>query len=192
MRERLLFLAVTTLAIVACSSSDYDQPQPRRGNWPGSDNGDGTFARARTTPGVLDMLPPPDWWHDPQIATPLNLSSDQYAALDKIATEQADPIARLDRDSMVAVRDLRQLLESNQPASADIVSAGQRLRGLRDALFDRQVQMLAAERQVLTLQQWETLQAELQSRPRGTDSNRGYPRRGGRGGMGGRGRWPGF
>jgi Spy/CpxP family protein refolding chaperone len=191
MRERLLILAVTTLTLVACSSSDYDHPQPRRGNRP--EGGDGTYARARTTPGVLDMLPPPDWWHDPQIATPLNLTADQYAALDKIATEQADAIARLERDSMVAVRDLRQALESNQPAAADIVSAGQRLRGLRDALFDRQVQMLAAERQVLTLQQWETLQAQLQSRSRGTDSNRGYPRRGGgRGGMGGRGRWPGF
>jgi Spy/CpxP family protein refolding chaperone len=190
MRERLLILAVTTVVLVACSSSDYDQPQPRRGNRP---EGDGTYARARTTPGVLDMLPPPDWWHDPQIATPLNLTADQYAALDKIGTEQADPIARLERDSMVAVRDLRQALESNQPAAADIVSAGQRLRGLRDALFDRQVQMLAAERQVLTLQQWETLQAQLQSRPRGTDSNRGTQRRGGgRGGMGGRGRWPGF
>ncbi len=191
MRRRLLVLAVTTFALVACSSSDYDQPQPRRGNRPGPDGGDGTFARARTTTGGLDMLPPPDWWHQPQMATPLNLTSDQYAALDKIATDQANEIARLDRDSMVAVRDLRQFLESNQPASADILAAGERLRGLRDALFDRQVQMLAAERQVLTLQQWDTLQTQLQSRPRGSD-NSGYPRRGGRGGMGGRGRWPGF
>ena len=174
MRKRLLVLAaaVTTFALVACSSTDSDQPQRGRGNWPGS--GDGTYARARTTTGGLDMLPPPDWWHQAQIAT-----------------DQADPIARLDRDSMVAVRDLRRLLESNQPASADIVAAGERLRGLRDAIFDRQVQMLAAERQVLTLQQWDTLQTELQSRPRGA-GNSSYPRRGGRGGMGGRGRWPGF
>ena len=191
MRGRLLFLAVTTFALVACSTSDYDQPQPRRGNWPGPNSGDGTFARARTTTGGLDMLPPADWWHQPQIVTPLNLSADQFKALDKIASDQADEIARLDRDSMVAVRDLRQLLEASQPISADIVAAGERLRGLRDALFDRQVQMLAAERQVLTLQQWDTLQTQLQSRPRGTD-NSGYPRRGERGGMGGRGRRPGF
>ena len=190
MRTRLLVLALTTFALIACSSSDSDQPQPRRGNWPGPDGANGAFARARTTSGGLDMLPPPDWWHQPQIATPVNLTADQYTALDKISTDQADEIARLDRDSMVAVRDLRQLLESNQPASADIVAAGERLRGLRDAQFDRQVQMLAAERQVLTLQQWDTLQTQLQSRPRGTDNS--YPRRGGRGGMGGRGRWPGF
>ena len=126
MRGQLLILTVTAFSFVACSSSDYDQPQPRRGNRPGPDGGDGTFARARTTTGGLDMLPPPDWWPQPQIAAPLNLTSDQYAALDRIATEQAEEIARLDRDSMVAVRDLRQLLESNQPVSADIVAAGQR------------------------------------------------------------------
>ena len=187
--RRLLILAVAALSMIACSSSDYDQPQPtpRR---PGATD-DGGYSRARTTSGLLDMLPPAGWWHQPQLAEPLHLTADQFAALDKIAADQADEIARLDRDSMVAVRDLRQVLQSNQPGSADIVTAGQRLRSLRDTLFDRQLQMLVAERAVLTQQQWQTLQTQLQSRPSRMD-NGGYPRRGGRGGMGGRGRWPGF
>ena len=95
---------------------------------------------------------------------------------------------------MVAARDLRQMVESNQPSAADITGAGQRLRGIRDALFDRRVQLLASERTLLTQQQWTALQdAITASRTRDTDRpNRGgYGGRGGRGGMGGRGRFPG-
>ena len=180
MKRRLLALAAMTFALVACSSSDTDQPQPRLEIRMACHLVGDHFALVVVIAQRELLLY--------RFAVAVFIL---HAALDKIGKDQADEIARLDRDSMVAVRDLRQLLESNQPASADIVAAGERLRGLRDAQFDRQVQMLAAERQVLTLQQWDTLQTQLQSRPRGTD-NSGYPRRGGRGGMGGRGRWPGF
>ena len=161
-----------------------DRPQPR-GRGPMA----GDVYRASTTD--LDLLPPADWWHQPSIAGAVNLTPDQYAALDKIAADQRDEVARMERDSTVGLRDLRQVLDSSQPSSADIMAAAQRLRALRDNLFDRQVRMLAAERQVLSLQQWETLQQQLQSVRSERGDRSGYPRRGGRG-MGGRGRWPGF
>jgi hypothetical protein len=91
---------------------------------------------------------------------------------------------------MVAMRDVRSVLDANQPSTADIVTAGQRLRTLRDTLFDRQIQMLAAERAILTQSQWQTLQQQLQARRSQRRQDNGYPRRGGRG-MGGRGRFPG-
>ncbi len=184
-----LGILVLTATLVACSTSDYDQPNdPPRGRPPMG--GQGTYTAGRTPIGALDMLPPDDWWHQPLIAEAVNLSSEQMAALDKISRDQGDDIARLDRDTLVAVRDLRQLLDSSQPAGSDIVAAGQRIRSLRDTLFDRQLQKLADERLLLSQRQWETLQQQLQSRR--SQRNQDYgPRRGGRG-MGGRGRWPGF
>ena len=155
------------------------------------DGGYGGSGAARVSTSGLDMLPPADWWHQPSIANGVNLTPDQYAALDKIAADQRDEVARMERDSTVGVRDLRQVLDSNQPSTDDIMAAAQRGRALRDNLFGRQVQMLAAERQVLSQQQWQTLQQQLQSE-RSQRRENGNPRRGGRGGMGGRGRWPGF
>jgi hypothetical protein len=80
--------------------------------------------------------------------------------------------------------------------AADIAIAAQRLRNIRDSLFDRQAQMLSAERLVLTKQQWSKLLDALQQRreQRFDRGDGGYPGgRGGRGGYprGGRGRpWP--
>jgi len=180
-------ILIPTLLFFACASSDDDMRRPS----PRPDGPSPVAQSMRPATGGLDMLPPPDWWHQPMLTDAVHLTADQMSALDKIATDQADDIARLDRDSMVAVRDLRTLLDSNQPATSDIVGAGQRLRSLRDTLFDRQVQMLAAERQALTLDQWQTLQQVLQERRSQRMQDQGYPRRGGRGMGGGRGRWPG-
>src|SRR5207244_1639902 len=119
---------------------------------------EGGYGPARFAGGGLDMMPPPDWWHEPSIANPVNLTPDQYTMLDKIAADQRDEVARMDRDSTMGTRDLRQVLDSNQPSTNDIMAAAQRLRALRDNLFDRQMQMLAAERQVLSQQQWQNLQ----------------------------------
>ena len=149
--------------------------------------------RPRTsTSGVLEMMPPADWWRDPQLANAVNLTADQVASLEKISKDAGDEAEKLDRDAGVAVRDLGTLLDSDKPAEADIIAAGNRVREIRDSLFDRQLKMLAAERVVLTKQQWQTLQDQLQTRRnerRGGD--RGYP--GGRGGFPGRGgRRPGY
>jgi Spy/CpxP family protein refolding chaperone len=187
--KRIAILAIAAL-LAACSSTDPGEPGYAPRNRPPME-GDGGLAAKRPVAGGLDMLPPAQWWHQPMIAGAVKLTNDQMQALDKIGSDQSDEIARIDRDTMVAVRDVRQLLDSNQPASADIITAGQRLRDLRNSIFDRQLQMLAAERTVLSLDQWQTLQAQLQQR-RTQRNQDNYPRRGGRGGTGGRGRWPGF
>ncbi|MDQ6803319.1 MAG: hypothetical protein M3041_21160 [Acidobacteriota bacterium] len=178
--KRMTILAFASL-LCGCAT-DNGQPvySPRSGP-PASES--------RPVAAALDMLPPADWWHQPMIADAVRLSSDQIAALDKIANDQ-DDITRLDRDMMVAMRDVRSVLDSNQPSSADIIAAGQRLRTLRDTLLDRQIQMLAAERAILTQSQWQALQQQLQDRRSQRRQDSGFPRRGGRG-MGGRGRFPG-
>jgi Spy/CpxP family protein refolding chaperone len=156
----------------------------------GGGSGGGYGYRPPQASGALDMLPPAQWWHDPQIAAAVSLSNDQFATLDKIAKEHEDEIARLERDSATAARDLRTLLDTETPSSPDIVTAAMRLRAIRDSAFEHQAQLLAAERALLTKQQWQSLQSAMQSerQDRRDSGNGSRGRRGGRGG----GRWPGM
>ena len=177
---------VVIVAMVGCSSSDYDEgPRRGRGEW----GGDAPAMVRSGGGGMLDMVPPDDWWHDTRIAGAVNPSPDQIAKLDQIAKDHsADDVSKLARDSEVAMRDLRSTLESDAP---DITTAAKRVQTLRNDLFERQIALLSAERGVLTKQQWKSLQDAMHERPR--DERRGgYG--GPRGGFGGRGRgrgWPG-
>src|SRR5438067_4358897 len=186
-------LLLIPLTFVSCQSSGYDEPPqatyPRGG---GRDRGGEGMMRPRAESGVLDMLPPSDWWRDPQLANAVNLSADQVAALEKISKEQGDELEKLERDDGVSLRDLRSLLDSEKPSEADIIAAGNRVREMRDTIFDRQLKMLAGERALLTKQQWQTLQDQLATRrtDRGGRDRGGYPGRGGFPGRGGR--RPGF
>jgi len=187
----VLALSLITLAFITCAP-DTDDSYRRPRSYPGTADGErgGGFARAGAGDG-LDMIPPADWWHDPKISVAVTLTGDQSASLDRLSHEQSEEIARLERDTMVAVRDLRQVADSTQPSAADITGAGQRLRGIRDALFDRRVQLFAAERTLLTQTQWQALQQAIAaSRNRSDQNNRGNYGGRGRGGMG-RGRYPG-
>ena len=193
--KRAYAAILLALAFTACTSDMDDRRPPQ--SYPGGGGGRGSFTRARSEGAGdgLDMMPPSEWWRDPQISVAVNLTADQTASLDRLSHDQSEEIAKLERDSMVAMRDLRQMVESTQPSAADITGAGQRLRGVRDALFDRRVQLLAGERALLTQPQWNALQQALSaSRNRDTDrpGRDGYGGRRGRGGMGGgRGRFPG-
>jgi hypothetical protein len=194
MKRAYAALSLLTLVLAACTSDMDDRDRRPPQSYPGGgDRGGFARVRAEGAGDGLEMMPPSDWWHDPRISVAVNLTPDQVASLDRMSNEQSGEIAKLERDSMVAARDLRSMVEANQPSAADITGAGQRLRGIRDALFDRRVQLLASERTLLTQQQWTALQdAMTASRNRDTDRpNRGYGGRGGRGGMGGRGRFPG-
>jgi Spy/CpxP family protein refolding chaperone len=187
---------VLALVLAGCASS-YDQPQdqpPMRGGYGGQGGGGYRRAAARDMgPMLLDVIPDDVWWRDVALVEPLNLTNDQLAALDNIEKEQRDEIARLEHDVPVATRDFRNLLQTQSPAAADLTAAANRVRDLRDSLFDRQVKMLTAERLVLTDQQWTKLLDELQElRRQQMNRNEGGYRRG-RGGYprGGRGRpWP--
>ena len=177
---------VVIVAMVGCSSSDYDEgPRRGRGDW----GGDAPAMMRAGGGGMLDMVPPDDWWHDTRIAGAVNPSPDQIAKLDQMAKDHnADDVTKLTRDSEVAMRDLRSTLESDAP---DIPTAAKRVQTLRNDLFERQIALLSAERSVLTKQQWKALQDAMHERPR-DDRRGGYG--GPRGGFGGRGRgrgWPG-
>ncbi len=172
---------VLSAGVVACTSSGYDD-QPRSRPMP----------RAASSSNAIDFIPFDDWWHQPAVASAVNLTNDQLTALDRLAADDRDQIQRLERDSMTATRGLHDVLDSRQPSIADIDSAARRAREIHDALFDRQMHMLAAERQVLSDDQWRTLQQQLQRERSDRRGEEGGRRRGGRGGMGGRGRRPGF
>src|SRR5258706_8157574 len=190
---QLLLLSLATLTCVTCTS-DSDDADRRPRSYPGGADGGRSGIAARASAGDgLDMIPPADWWRDPQISVAVTLTPDQMASLDRISHEQSEEIAKLERDSMVAARELREVADSSQPAADDITGAGKRLRGIRDALFDHRVQMFAAERTLLTQTQWQALQQALAaSRNRSDRGNQGGNRgRGGRGGVGGRGPLPG-
>ena len=112
-------LLLISLAFISCQSSDYDESSPAtypRGG--GRGRGGEGMTRPRTETGVLDMLPPSDWWRDPQLANAVNLSADQVAALEKISKEQGDELEKLERDAGVSLRDLRSLLDSEKPGIA--------------------------------------------------------------------------
>lgn len=189
--KRLLILALLSGLFVACSTSDYDEPTPAPRSRPPM--GDDGFSRARTMMGVgLEMLPPDDWWHDDRIAGPVKLTTEQMQGLDKIGHDLGNEIAHLERDTMVAVRELRGVLGAEKPSSDEIIASAQRLRALRDNVFDRQAQMLAAERALLSQKQWDTLQEQLQFMRSFRNDRRGIYPGGGRGGFGPRRPgWPG-
>jgi hypothetical protein len=194
--NRTLVSAAALLLAFACASND-DAPPMRGGGRRGGGMGGGMDggmdegrSRMRTNVSVGDVTLPDEWWRDPRIQTAVALSADQVAKLDVIGKEQAEEIAKLERDGMVATRDFRNTLDVSQPAADDITAAGRRLRDLRGALLDRQVQMTASERLVLTGDQWRALQDQLRQDQRPQRDN--YPGGGrrGRGGMGGGGRRP--
>ncbi len=135
------------------------------------------------------MLPPAEWWRQPVYADAVRLRTDQVTALDKIAEDHSNDVERIQGDMGAALRDFRIQLNSEQVASADIVTAGNRIKELRNAMFDKQLQTLAAERAVLTYDQWQMLQQQIQVQ-RQQQRNENQQRPGGRGQ--GRGRWPGY
>ncbi|MEO8215894.1 MAG: hypothetical protein ABI718_02315 [Acidobacteriota bacterium] len=150
---------------------------------------------ARMAGGGLDFLPPSEWWRKDEISRTVGLSTDQMASLDALHS-QSDDIDRIQRDLVTALRDVRTTLEGEHPTSDDILTAGRRYQTLRDDLLTRQLQLLVAERSILTQQQWATLEAQMRStaRPQERRGRQGDYGGGGRrgGGMGGRRPgWPG-
>jgi len=171
--KRTVF-ALALVVLVGCSSSDPYQRRPQRMNRPAAVSD-------------IDVVPPPSWWRDYVIAEPLALSNEQMQRLDRVAVEFGEQdLRQLQRDTLTAVRDLRAVLDSDSPSSHDIIAAGQRVRSLRDEISDRQLKLLAAQRQILTREQWQKLQEQLSVERMPRDRMIDSPMRR-RGGFGGRG-----
>lgn len=197
-RAPLVLLAASALLAASCSSSDPAPPdRDRDGTAPPMMRPAGEEMRSRPE----GLFPPANWWHSDDYTRTVTLDGDEVKRLDALQNDQGAEIARLERDLMLAVRDVKSALDAPQPADADITAAGDRLRQLRDSLLGRQLTMLAAERAILTADQWRALedamQASMRRRPDGAGRGQrpgGMGGRGGRrGGMGGGmgGRWPG-
>ncbi|MCU1246307.1 MAG: hypothetical protein JWN02_2217 [Acidobacteria bacterium] len=191
MKRLAALLAIGLLALATgCATADGDDDRdgrygrPDRGQYGRPGNSSGEPAEGS------ELALPSQWWRDPQIAPALALSNDQFAALDRIDREQAPEIERLHGETMAAARDYRLILDLETPAAADIASAAQRLRTVRDRQLEAQLRLLSDERLVLTKQQWSELQSQTRKSrqsPRegnGPGGGRGRGRRGG-GGFGG-------
>src|SRR5436190_12763617 len=97
--KRIGLLLLTVFALSSCASSD-DEPQPQYPRRGGGGRGmpDGGYAgemREAPQAGLLGVLPPPNWWHDPQISTAVKLSDSQFTALDAIAKDHTSDIDKL-------------------------------------------------------------------------------------------------
>jgi hypothetical protein len=187
-QSAILVVLFSFFLLGACASAAPPQDRGRGGPGPA-----GREAPVRRVAGgMLELLPPDYWWRDEQVAPAVALSGEQIEALDKVAHDLGPEIDQIRSDMRLVLRDLRTVLESERPQSSDILAAGQRIRELRDSLFDRELKMLDAERQILSRQQWMTLQDALEKRRAPRQENRGNPGdRGGRRPGGRGGRWPG-
>jgi hypothetical protein len=145
------FALLPIVLIIGCATYDpYEprRPQPQlRGETP-LDAG-------------VDVLPPPRWWRDYRIAEPLKLSEEQEKQLDALETEEPPDLHRLRREAMLAARELESAFDADSPSTAEIVEAGDRLRKTREELLGLEIKRVAAERAVLTRDQWRRLQQEL-------------------------------
>ena len=146
--KRFALLAIVFLA--ACATYDHDPARPRpqlRGETP-LDAG-------------MDVLPPPRWWRDYRLAEPINLSEEQERRLDDLDKQEPDALHRLRREAMLIARELENALDADPPSESEIVAAGEKLRTTREQLLDLEVRRVAAERAVLTREQWRRLQQGL-------------------------------
>lgn len=163
--KRALIALAFVLAVVACVSAPPQRgPMPSRGGL--SDD--------------LDLLPRANWWHEPRLNERLDLSGEQMQQLDALQKEHGEEITRLQNDLRIVMRDLRTTIDRRDANANDIRTAGDRLATLRDDLFRRRLSYLAAQRAVLTLEQWKALQQQLEER----EDERMPGPRGGRGGPG--------
>ena len=184
-RTRSTLLSCLTLLVLGCATTDAPpntEGRPiRRG------------MREDRAAVAFGVLPPANWWHDPQITSAVRLSNEQILALDDLQRGRGEDIAHLRRDLPLAERDLQTVLSAEQVSTDDILAAGRRMETLRDNVFDQEIRMLAAERALLSAKEWTALQDALrdeQSERRENGSSRrgrdGGPGRGGRGGFPGR------
>lgn len=174
-RSSVLLTLSVIVVLSGCASSE---PPPR---------GPGPMTSGSTYAGV-ELTLPANWWRDSSIAAPLALTGEQLQRLDALVEPQEE-VARLERDGMMAGRELRDALEAKNASATAIISAGNHLRAMRDALLERQIALIAAQREILTREQWNALQLQIVARrrpPRGEGGPRVGPG-GGAGGRGGRG-----
>jgi len=176
-------LVLLMAVFAACASTDDDAPPPDR-----RPEG-GRRMPMRAQAGALDLLPPANWWHDPQVAAAVHLNEQQFKSLDDLGNAHTAEIETLRGDARNAERDLRLMLDAEHPTADDLVAAGSKLRTLRDQITDHELRLLADERALLTREQWTSLQSALRDgrddfrdRRGGYGGGRGGGRRGGGGG----------
>jgi hypothetical protein len=126
-------------------------------------------------------LVPPLWWRDTKFAEPIALTAEQIVKLEALAPKQEN-VARLESEAQVAARELRAIVDMPEVTTAQIVESGHRLRDARSELLEAQVDLVAAQRAILSIDQWIALERAVQEQRR---SQRGEERGRGRGGFGG-------
>lgn len=179
MRMATLLLS---LFLTACSTVGDDTPVLGPTQGPMRDRARAGEIR-RGAGGLLEMLPPAQWWRDVHLVEGVDLTEEQIARLEEIYAGN-DEAMRLVRDRRGAMEEIEETLEKERPAPEEITAAARRLREIDDALFERQLRILIDVRQVLSQRQWERLEDNLEEDRRPMRMRQGS----GRGGFGGGGR----
>lgn len=173
-RLPLLFI---TMIFVACASAGPDVARQRGGR---GFTGENTRPMRADDAAAPAFVPPFNWWHNDNLANAISLTADQVRALDAAVGGDAGGFARLEGDLRNAAQDFRSALEADPIVADKVTAAAQRVRDARSTLFERQVELLLAERRIVTAQQWKDLEQMFQRSRRGDGDSRG--RRGNRGG----------
>ena len=104
------------------------------------------------------------WWKNPEIAQKLHLSDEQVQKLDKLAEDhqlqEIDLRADLEKQETI----LHSQMESNTPDEARILAQVDKVSQARGALAKSRVELVLAERRILSVEQAQTLHS-LHSNP---------------------------
>lgn len=147
---KVRFLIPLAFLLAGCVTADpYDRAPMRR--------------HAPVVPG-LEMMPPPEWWRDAELAREIRLTGDQRDQLRELYASHANELETINSDTAEASRELRRLLDDETFSTDEIEEAAQQVKSLRDTAFEQQLQLLLEQRRVLTQDQWEELQDILDIR----------------------------
>ena len=117
---------------------------------------------------------PGKWWHDPELAQKLALTSDQQKKMDDIFQQHRLKLIDLNAALQKEETIMEPLVDAEQPDEAKILGQIDRVAQARAELEKANARMLLGIRRVLNQDQWKKLQAEA---PQGPRSDKPRPRK---------------
>ncbi len=126
-------------------------------------------------------LPPGKWWENPRVAERIGLTEEQQKQIRDVVYDHARRMIDLKADVDRSGLDLKQAVDRDDFAPDAVRSAYVAFQNARHKLENERFEMLLAVRQLITTEQWKSLQ-EIRRR---FQEQRGEQRRPGQRGQGG-------
>jgi len=118
---------------------------------------------------------PGRWWHNPEMAQQLGLSSEQQQKMDDIFQQNRLRLIDLNAALEKAETMLEPLMEADRPDEAKILAQSDRVADARADLEKANTRLLVGIRLVLTPDQWKKLQAGRPAPRPGARDHRSTP-----------------